>query len=123
MKASPIIFLLLSPAFVCAGSYPEMNQEYLQQMQQMGLCMANIDQVRLKEIEQSASRFQAETKSLCESGRRTEAQSKAIKFGREMSKDPTMQELKRCGSMMQRMMPKIPFMDKSDDPSSHHVCG
>jgi len=126
MKISAIILLLLMPIVTFAQNYQGMSEEDMQkmtqQMQKMETCMQNVDQAKLKVLEQRSYQFEAEVKSLCDSGKREEAQAKAISFGKEIAIDPTMQAMRKCNEMMKGMMPKMPFMDQHKDPSSHHVC-
>ncbi len=94
----------------------------MQQMQNMQSCMQNVDQEQLKMLEQRAYQTEADVKSLCASGKRDKAQERAISFGKEISKDPTMQAMKKCGEGMKGMMPKMPFTNQGEDHSSQHVC-
>jgi hypothetical protein len=129
MKIVAAIILLL-PTVVLAQNYQNMSQEEIQQMmqqaQQMQQCMQNIDQDKLNAIEDRSKQMDSEIKALCAEGKRDEAQAKAVAFGMEMSKDPTMQEMRKCGEMSQGMMPKSPFMEQyqadEKDRSIHHVC-
>ena len=131
MKISAIILLLLMPMITVAQNYQNMSEEdmqkMMQQMQKMQSCMQNIDQAKLKAIDQRSSQSLANIDSLCAGGKRDEAQAKAISYGKEMAKDPTMQAMKKCGEMMssemmEGMMPKTPLMDLDKDLSSRHVC-
>lgn len=126
MKISVSILLLLIPIVTFAQNYQGMNegdmQKIRQQMQKMQSCMQNVDQAKLKVLEQRSNQFGAEVKSLCASGKRDEAQKKAISFGKEMANDPSMQAMRKCGEMAKGMMPKMPFMDQDKDLSSYHVC-
>lgn len=102
-------------------------QKMMQQMQKMQSCMQNIDQAKLNAIDQQSSQIRAKVESLCAKGKRDEAQETAMSFGKEMAKDPTMQEMRKCsemmsGEMMQGMMPKTPLMDLDNDLTSRHVC-
>ena len=126
MKISVIILLLLMPVVTVAQNSHNMSEEDIQKMmqqaQKMQSCMQNIDQAKLKAIDQRSSQIMANLDSLCASGKRDEAQEKAISYGKEMAKDPTMQAMRKCGEMMKGMMPKTPLMDLDKDLSSQHVC-
>jgi hypothetical protein len=131
MKILAIILLLLMPMITVAQNYQNMSEEDMQKMmqqaQKMQSCMQNIDQAKLEAIDQRSSQILANIDSLCASGKRDEAQAKAISYGKEMAKDPTMQAMRKCsemmsGEMMQGMMPKTPLMDLDKDLSSRHVC-
>lgn len=126
MKILAITLLILMPVVIFAQNYQDMSEEeiqkMMQQMQDMGSCMQNVDQAKLKVIEQRSKQFEAEAKSLCANGKREEAQAKAISFGKEIAKDPTMQAMSKCSEMMEGNMPDMPFMDQHKDSSNHHVC-
>ena len=126
MKIPAIILLLLIPIASFAQDHQGMNekdmQKMMQQMQKMESCMQNIDQTELKALEQRSSRSEAEVKSLCASGKREEAQAKAISFGKEIARDPVMQAMKKCGEMMKGMMSTMPLMNQHRVRSDHHVC-
>ena len=126
MKISAITLLLLMPMVTFAQDYQNMSekemQKMMQQMQKMGSCMQNVDQSKLKILEQRSNQFEAEAKLLCDNGKREEAQAKAISFGKEIAKDPTMQAMSKCSEMMEGNMPNMPFMDQNKYHSNHHVC-
>ena len=131
MKISAIILLVLMPMVTVAQNYQNMSEEDMQKMmqqaQKMQSCMQNIDQAKLKAIDQRSSQILANIDSLCASGKRDEAQAKAISYGKEMAKDPTIQAMRKCGEMMegeiiQGIMPKTPLMDLDKDLASRHVC-
>jgi hypothetical protein len=122
MKVATTILLLLMPVVTIAQNYPGMSEADMQKMEKMQSCMENIDEIKLKEIERRSNQIEAEIKSLCASGKRAEAQEKAMAFGKEMAKDPTMQAMSKCGEMMKGMMPKVPYTNQGKSPSSHHVC-
>ncbi len=119
MKIPAIILLLLIPIASFAQDHQGMNEK---DMQKMESCMQNIDQTKLKALEQRSSRSEAEVKSLCASGKREEAQAKAISFGKEIARDPVMQAMKKCGEMMKGMMSTMPLMNQHRARSDHHVC-
>jgi hypothetical protein len=119
MKIATSILLLLMPVVAIAQNYPGMNEGDLQKMES---CMKNVDEAKLEELERRSNQIAAEVKSLCAGGKRGEAQERAMAFGKEMAKDPTLQAMSRCGEMMKGMMPKVPFMDQGKGGSSHHVC-
>ena len=126
MRLSASILLLLIPMVSVAQNYQGMSeadmQNTMQQMQKMQSCMSNVDQESLKALEQRSYQIEAEVKSLCASGKRDEAQETAISMGKEMMSNPAMQEMKKCGEMMQGMVPQMAFMDQDKDFSDKHVC-
>ena len=126
MKISAIILLLLIPTITAAQDYRGMSEEdmqqHMQKMQEMQSCMQNIDQKKLKVLEQRSHEMEAEIRSLCATGRRDKAEKKAISFGKKMAKDPTMQAMIKCSEGMKEMMPNMPFMGQDKDSSDQHVC-
>jgi uncharacterized protein YaaN involved in tellurite resistance len=122
MKAGTIILILLLPAASVAQNYPGMSEADMQKMEQMQACMEKIDEAKLQEIERRSHQIEAEIEALCAGGKRAEAQEKAMAFGKEMTNDPTMQAMSKCGEMMKGMMPNVPYTDQGKDASGHHVC-
>ena len=128
MKISAATLFLLLPVTAIAQNYQGMSesdmQNTMQQMQGMQTCMQGIDQSRMKEFEQQASKVDAEIESLCASGRRDDAQQAAMAFGQEVASNPDIQKMKECGEMMNGMMPGLPHRAQPNDPdtSPGHVC-
>jgi hypothetical protein len=124
MKKLVVILLSLLPAGVIAQ---DMNQQdMMAQMQEMSVCMQSIDQEKLQNLGNVADKFEAEMKTLCQQGKRDEAQEKAIKFSRKMMDSPTLKELINCTekipASMREMMPSINTEDITKDYNSRHVC-
>ena len=129
MKTPMITLLALIPIISFAQNHQGMTeadmQKMMQQMQKMESCMQKVDQTKLKVIEQRSIQFEAETKSLCASGKRAEAQAKAISFEKEMKKDPTLQAMNKCSEMMKGKIPEMLQMslaDQKEDRAQDHVC-
>ncbi len=104
------------------GMSEQQMQAMMQQMQQMESCMQNIDQAGLQALEQQSRRVEAEIKSLCEQGKRDDAQQRAISYGQELAADSVMQQMSRCGEIMKDAVPNMPDMTKFEEGSSRHVC-
>jgi len=125
MKRITALVFLLIPAAVLAQNFQGMGeadmQNMMQQMQQMEECMGNIDEARMEELQKRSEQVDAEIKSLCAQGKRDEAQKRAISFGREMAADPTVQQMQKCGELVQGMMPGMEYMQERDY-SDRHVC-
>ena len=126
MKILAVILLLLLPAITAAQDYRNMSEEdmqqHMQQMQEMQSCMQNVDQAKLKVLEQRSHKIETEIKSLCAKEQRDKAEKKAISFGKNMANDPTMQAMRKCSEGMEGMMPKMPFMGQDKDSTGQHVC-
>jgi predicted transcriptional regulator len=130
MKKLAITLLCLMPmtsfAQYPAGMSEADMQKMTQQMQAAQACMEKIDQSELEALEKKANQYEAELKSLCASGKRDEAQEKAMVYMNEIVNSSAVKEAKRCGEMMQGamqgMMPDMPFMNEDKDYNSQHVC-
>lgn len=128
MKRVVVFFILLLPISVFAENTGEMSDEQMQQMMQqaesMQTCMQNIDQSEMQAFEQRAKQVQDETQALCAEGKRDEAMQKAMTFGKEVSTNKAMQEMKKCGEGMKNMMPKMATVAQSNEPGNpgHHIC-
>ena len=128
-----IIFLaaiaLTTPSFSQAQQ-PAISQEQMQQMmqqaQQMQTCFAKIDQQALMAFGEKAQAMEAELRSLCQAGKRSEAQRKAIQFGLAMSKDKNIQAARECGEAMQGMakgmLPKMDYPISEEAFKDVHLC-
>ena len=135
MKLSTAIMTLLLPVTAIAQNYPGMGggmsqqdmQNMMQQAQQMQTCMQGIDTSQFEALEQRGRTIETEVKSLCASGKRDAAQDKATAFAHEISNNPDIQKMMKCGEGMRGMMAGMPYMgqtsptDKSDAADSH-VC-
>ncbi|SEA80155.1 hypothetical protein SAMN05660420_03233 [Desulfuromusa kysingii] len=123
MKSIVILLFLLFPVVAAAQDQPDMGKmmEALQEMQQ---CMATVDQEELRIFEQEAEEMEAMLQSLCQQGKRDQAQKEAIKFGKKTMKNPTLIKMQKCGEMAQGFVPEgaIEGMNDSFDPSKNHVC-
>ena len=126
MKKTAFMLLLFLPITSFAQNYQGMSEQnmqiMMQQMQEVETCMQKLDQAKMKALEERSRQFEAEINALCASGKRDEAQSKAIAYGKELAKDPTMQAMHKCSAKMKGAMPEMPYTDQQKDRSSHHVC-
>jgi hypothetical protein len=128
MKIPAGILSLIFPVLAIAQNYPGMSggdmQNMMLQMQKMQTCMQSVDQSRFKVYEQRANKVESEVKSLCASGRRDEAQQRAIAFSQEFASDPDVSKMMECTKMMSSAMPRMPFMDPANESgkSDKHVC-
>ena len=103
---------------------PGNMQNMMQVMQQMQECMAQIDQASLEKLQSRSERMKQEIDSLCSQGKRDSAMETAMKFGKEIAADPTVQQMRRCGEMAQGVLPMMDMVPDYDekDYASRHVC-
>jgi predicted lipoprotein len=95
---------------------PRMTPEMMQK------CFASIDQKALERLGAQAKEMEAEVKRLCAAGDRAGAQNKAIAYGMQMSKDPEMQKMAKCGEGFQTMPGQFFPKDKAEQASRKHIC-
>lgn len=124
MKNSLLLLslLLLNPVTVMAQEFPGMPQMDMQKIQQMQQCMEQIDQQQLKAIEKQQQQFDREIRALCKSGKRDQAQQKAIAYARQMMNNPAIKAMQKCGEIARGMMPEMPVMQMEKELESQHVC-
>ncbi len=93
-------------------------------MQEMQQCAANIDQAELERVGTQSERFSAEIANLCAAGSRSEAQQKAIAFGKKMMKNPVVIQMQKCAEITEGLPmggSEESFADDFDFSDSH-VC-
>ncbi len=133
-----IFILMLFPSIVYAqgpqGMPPNMDQEHMRNMQrgmqQMDMnqldkaaaCMEKLDLSMMDGLEQEGKKMEAEVKSLCQSGKRAEAQDRAMALAMEMMNRPEMKQMQECSKMMAGMMPKMPYKKYEDMGKNQHIC-
>ncbi|MDT8451525.1 MAG: hypothetical protein RQ936_02125 [Gammaproteobacteria bacterium] len=128
MKITVIALSLLLPAIAFAQEMPSLNQADVENMMKnlkgMESCMQNIDEKKLDELKRGAEQVESEVDDLCRAGKRSQAQTKAISYGKEMENDPTMKAMMKCIEPMKGMMKSIPMMpfDEVIENSDTHVC-
>lgn len=130
MKVFAAILLVLCPVIAAAQNYQGMNeadmQKMMQVMQEMQTCMDNIDQAELDALQEKTTKFDAEIKALCDQGKRDEAEEKAIAYGKEMTKNPTVQQMQKCGEKAKGKLPsgQMGSMEDMYDYSDKegHIC-
>ena len=108
-----IIFLTLLPLLASAQNSPfgqpggVNTQQMMQQMQQMGACMADIDEDKLEELSRQAQAMSDEIESLCKSGDEAAALSRAMEYSRSMRNEPVLKQLQECTKGMSQMMAQV----------------
>ena len=130
MKKLAIILLCLAPITSYAQNPMGMSEadmdKMMRQMQEAQACMEKIDQAELDALEKKANQFEAEMKSLCASGKRDQAQEKAMVYVKQVVNSSAVKQARKCGEMMkgamQGMGQSMPFMDEDKDYTSQHVC-
>ena len=126
MKKLTVILSLLVPLTGLAQNYPGMNeadmQKMMKQMEKVQSCMEKVDQSKLKALEQRSKKMETEIESLCASGKRDKAQQQAIAYGKEITSDPSIKHMMKCGEIMKDAMPQISFTGVDSENTDVHVC-
>lgn len=112
-----------------AHAAPGMNEQQMQQMmldaQKAQACFSKFDKATFDEIEAKGRKMESEIKALCAAGKRDEAMSTAMKYGKQMHNDPKMKEIRKCSELMQGAMAAMPqpFMPPTEeDREAGHIC-
>jgi hypothetical protein len=132
------LLLVLVPGWVLAQNAPPFDpsempsgadmQGMMQEMQEMQVCMASIDQAELERFQQQAQAMSDEIDALCNSGNGGEALDKALAFSRQMRDEPVMQQLMGCtagaGNMLAQWMPvfSTPEIEASVAAGDYDIC-
>ena len=127
MKQLMTTLLFFSFSLALAQNYQNMSeqdmQNMMQQAQKMQACMQNIDQAKMQALGDKAKQMESEIKTLCAKGERAKAEKTAFKFGQEMNSNPDVAAARKCGEMMQGIMPTMGFIDKTPkEKSGGHIC-
>ena len=122
-----LVFLLRLTSF--AQGFQGMDEAEMQKMlkdmeKNLGSCMEDVDEDKMKEFEKRSQEFEKEVKALCADGKRDEAEKKAAAYGKEIADDPTMKQIQKCSKMMDSMLSKMDFnlKDVDVDTADRHVC-
>jgi len=96
-------------------------QQMMAQMNKMQQCLMQVDETELRNYESRIYKLEPELKSLCQAGKRDEAQQKAIKFGKEIASSNAIKTIQACTENMQKnsFMPTLPDFDNLGD---RHIC-
>jgi ABC-type phosphate transport system auxiliary subunit len=105
-----------------AGMTEEQMQQMMQNAEKMQECFAQMDQSAMQSLNAKGEKMRAEVEALCAAGKRDEAQSAAMNYGKEIAKSKEMQEMKKCGEMAQHMMQQMPHGPEGDFSGTGHVC-
>ncbi|NNK96456.1 MAG: hypothetical protein HKP41_19080 [Desulfobacterales bacterium] len=126
MKKLFCLVMLVFPTIAYSQNYPGMNQgdmqKMMQQMKKVQQCMEGIDQSQLNDLQMRAEQMKREIDTLCAQGSRSKAQKTALSFSKEIAKDPSMNQMRKCGELAQGAIPNVPTMYDEKDMASKHVC-
>ena len=128
MKKTIITLSLLIPVVSFAQTSPDMSSAYMQDImksiEEMETCMQAIDEKKMDALKDDSVRVGEEVTALCKDGKRSQAQEKAVSYGKKMLNDATMKAMIKCNEPMKGIMkatPIIPF-DANAEIKDKHVC-
>lgn len=123
MKNITLLFLLFLPltAFAQQKMSPPDMQRMMQQAGKAQECMRNIDQSTLQSLSGKAQMMEKDIQRLCKAGKRGEAMQRALQFSKEIHGNKEMAKMRKCGEMMQGMMPKI-GIPTTREMKERHIC-
>jgi hypothetical protein len=120
-----LCILILFPIVAFAQGNPNMPPNMpmdMEQMQKAMACMKNLDRSSFEGLEREGKKMEADVGALCRSGKRDEAQDKAMAYGKEIMNRPEMKKMRECSKMMAGMMPKMPFENLEEESKNRHIC-
>ena len=85
-------------------------------------CMAKIDQGRFQELQADGEQKLSEISALCKAGKRNEAQSMAVAYGKAVMADPMVKELQACLGLIKLEIPQATWADLEQEDTPTHVC-
>ena len=120
-----IMLLGLLPMIALAqnnSGMPMDMQKMMEQAMKAQACMEDIDTSEFDRIEKEGKAMEAEIKTLCDAGKRDEAQDTAIAYSRELMKQPAMQKVRQCSEHLRGMLPSMPFDNFEEEFENKHIC-
>ena len=119
------LIFVLAPVFVQAQSNSGTSEDMtkmLEQAMKAQACMQDIDTSEFERLQQEGEKMEAEVKALCASGKRDQAQDRAIAYSKEMMALPAMQKMRECSELMRGMLPKMPFDNFEEEFKNKNIC-
>ena len=127
MKKMFFIVLFLLASVSQAQDLSNLNQSdiemLMKQAEMAQVCMEKVDQKRLEELSQDAQAKGAEIQQMCADGERAAAQDEALRYGKQMAKEPVLIEVRDCTGEMGSWLPQLAWaMLESGAEPPRHVC-
>ncbi|MEH6357564.1 MAG: hypothetical protein V7745_01140 [Pseudomonadales bacterium] len=126
LKTKMLVMLLAClPALGMAENEDQMKR-MMEQAQKAQTCMEQIDLGKLEAMARNAEQVEADIESLCDVGKRDEAQRKGMEFALEMSQSDVAKHMRKCsdimaGAMGSSFMPGMSF-PSLDDMADEDIC-
>jgi len=95
-------------------------------MQEAVECMESLDQEELEAMGKRGEELSNEIKALCKKGDESGARDLAMNYMHDMEDNETIEQLKKCSEMMQKVMPgmQVPEMPTTEmyEEASANIC-
>jgi predicted lipoprotein len=106
---------------VAQGMDEGQMQKMMQNAEKMQACMSQVDKSAMEAMARDAQAFQEKIKALCAAGKRKQAMSDAMAYGKQVNASADMKKMRECSKYMEGMMPDIPVPDPENEGGSH-IC-
>lgn len=117
-----LLIIVLVPLTVLAQQYPEMNtgnqdemKKMMAAMKKMQVCMSKINKDELAAMRHKAEKLNRETQSLCNKGKRNQAQQKSTSAFNEFKNNPIAIKLKKCTAILEDL-------SSDNEITEAHIC-
>ncbi|WP_321323964.1 hypothetical protein [Thiomicrorhabdus sp.] len=126
LKAS--LFLLISFGMTTPSYAENMSgldtpnmRDMIAQMNKMQECLMQVDENELLNYQSESNQLENELNTLCKQGKREEAQSKAVAFGKKITNSKAFKTIQSCTKDMEKnqFMPSPPSFDELE---KYNIC-
>ena len=125
MKVLLTTYLMLFASLIFAESVMS-EEQMMKQAEAVEECFSKIDPSTFERFAARGREMEKELEALCAAGKRDEAMSAAMKYGKEFSASQDLQEMRKCSELIQGMMANMPktYMppEIDEDGSNSHIC-
>ncbi len=102
------------PQMQLMGMDPAKMAEMQKAMMEVQACMQKIDKSDIENMKARGEKMKQEIQSLCDAGKRSAAQNKAIAYSKEVMNSPQMVQMKKCTEKVSSMLPNMMDMNQFD---------
>lgn len=122
-----ILSTALTSSALCIPATAFAQQDMMALMQEMTLCMQNIDRNEIKAIQDESMQLSTDIKNLCQSGKTEEAQQVATEFSNKAVNSLALKTMQKCMDKMPEnmkgMLPTTNLKELVKSQSKKSVCG
>ncbi len=124
-RLSAFILSLLLSSHAFASHMVDMEgrnmQQMMLQMQKMQQCLMQVNAAEIHQYEVEISKFESKLRSLCQQGKREQAQTEALEFAKKIANSEAIKTIQACTKDMRAnaFMPATPDFENLD---GQHIC-